>query len=402
MLLVEDSSDYATLVQRWLQDRTDKRSAFTLNWADTLESGLRRLAAGGLDVILLDLGLPDSDGAATFAAVRDHCGSTPVIVLSGADNEPLALEMIQEGAADYLVKTSCTEDLLRRALRYAVARGQASGEAERAEKRSRIISIAGCKGGTGTTTFACCLAADLRFVSEGQVLLADLDLVGRSVEFVTGVTPQYTLRDAFLNFDVLDQDMWSSIVTQNRGGPDILTAPPFPFDKSFDAADIHRLFRKIHRYYDWIVLDVGRLDPFALSVAEWSNEVMLVTTQSLASLSDCKQTVKLMRDQGRALESMSLIVNRKESLKEIPEKELQNMFGAPVRGWLPSAAFELHEALLQSRLPSASGAYRQAVTRVARRLGGLPEEKPGRLRSQLSSIAGRFRGRPHLPEASNQ
>src|SRR5271155_1141364 len=96
VLLIEDSPDYAALVQQWLSLRSD--TAFVLNWTDSLQAGLNRLKQGGLDVILLDLGLPDSRGAETFGRTKLHAAGVPVILLSGDDSEPLALQLVQEGA----------------------------------------------------------------------------------------------------------------------------------------------------------------------------------------------------------------------------------------------------------------------------------------------------------------
>jgi CheY-like chemotaxis protein len=67
VLLIEDSSDYARLVQPWLCSPGED-IAFVLNWTDSLIAGLARLAQGGIDVVLLDLGLADSDGVGTFLA----------------------------------------------------------------------------------------------------------------------------------------------------------------------------------------------------------------------------------------------------------------------------------------------------------------------------------------------
>ena len=401
VLLVEDSPEYAVLIQRWLQGKPDDSSRFTLNWTDTLESALRRLAAGGVDVILLDLGLPDSDGLATFTAVRDHCGSTPVIVLSGADSETLALRLIQDGAADYLVKTSCTEHLLRRALRYAVVRQQNSRPAESEQKRTKIIGVAGCKGGTGATTLACVLAAELRVVTEARVLLADLDLIGGSVSFVAGITPRHSLQDALLRADSLDQEMWNTIVTKRAGDLDILASPPAAWNSDLDPSSIRRLFHDIFRYYDWMVLDFGRVGQQLQCMADLPTEFILVTTQSLASLHQCKQAVKFVGDRGLLPDRLRLAVNRREPSSAISDKELQNVFGVPVICTLPEAPDDLHNALLQNRLPSASGAYRQEVNRLAREFAGLPSDKPKTLRYQLSSIADRLRRRPNEPEAAS-
>src|SRR5689334_10572198 len=99
VLLIEDNPDYAGLVQQWLSGMGEE-VAFALNWTDTLTAGLDRLARGGVDVVLLDLGLPESDGVETFLTTRAHAPGIPVIILSAADSESLALQMIHEGAED--------------------------------------------------------------------------------------------------------------------------------------------------------------------------------------------------------------------------------------------------------------------------------------------------------------
>lgn len=76
----------------------------------------------GLDVVLLDLGLPDSQGLMTFTRVRQQAPHIPIVVLSGMADEELAIQAVREGAQDYLVKGQTEAPLLVRALYYAVER----------------------------------------------------------------------------------------------------------------------------------------------------------------------------------------------------------------------------------------------------------------------------------------
>src|SRR5579871_6897112 len=93
VLLIEDDPDYAELVTQWLSPAAER---FQLSWTDSLAPGLSRLAAGNVDVVLLDLNLPDSEGLVTFTAIRKRAPGIPVIILSAADNQTLALRTIQE------------------------------------------------------------------------------------------------------------------------------------------------------------------------------------------------------------------------------------------------------------------------------------------------------------------
>ena len=77
------------------------------------------------DVILLDLGLPDSAGYETFSGIHQQAPKIPIVVLSGLEDEELAMRTVREGAQDYLVKDKLIGDLLLRSLRYSVERMRA-------------------------------------------------------------------------------------------------------------------------------------------------------------------------------------------------------------------------------------------------------------------------------------
>jgi diguanylate cyclase (GGDEF)-like protein len=97
-------------------------SGVELEWAGQLSSALERLSQGGIDLLLLDLNLPDSEGIATFERAYAFAPDVPVVVLTELDDEEVALSTVQGGAQDYLVKGETSQDLLLRSIRYAVER----------------------------------------------------------------------------------------------------------------------------------------------------------------------------------------------------------------------------------------------------------------------------------------
>jgi signal transduction histidine kinase len=101
------------------------RGLFTMTRVDHLEPALRLLGRRKFDVVLLDLGLPDSSGLETLAKVRAASPEIPVVVLAGLDDDGLALSAIQRGAQDYLAKDHLGGHLLRRTLRHAIERKRA-------------------------------------------------------------------------------------------------------------------------------------------------------------------------------------------------------------------------------------------------------------------------------------
>ena len=133
VLLIEDNPGDARLIDLTLAEHGAGR--LTLEHSATMTEGLTRLARGGIDVVLLDLSLPDSQGLDTFRIVNEMFPETPVVVLSGLDHESVALLAVQEGAQDYLVKRiDGLGELVVRSLLYAIERKR-SEEALRTAKR---------------------------------------------------------------------------------------------------------------------------------------------------------------------------------------------------------------------------------------------------------------------------
>ena len=120
VLLVEDNPGDARLIRELLAD--SRNAQFEFEWVDRLSKGLQRAPQGGVDIILLDLRLPDSNGIDTFVKIHRKAPSIPVIPLTGMDDEELAVRVVRAGAQDYLVKGEVDTNLLTSAIRYAIER----------------------------------------------------------------------------------------------------------------------------------------------------------------------------------------------------------------------------------------------------------------------------------------
>jgi len=128
ILLIEDDAGDARFIRQALADATLAYPAaptFDLTRARRLASGLKRLAPGRFDVVLLDLSLPDGQGLDALVAAQARVPQTPVIVLSDVEDRELALEAMQKGAQDCLFKGELSGNLLARAIRYAIERKRA-------------------------------------------------------------------------------------------------------------------------------------------------------------------------------------------------------------------------------------------------------------------------------------
>ena len=123
VLLIEDSEDAMLLVQYALYE--DGCGKYKLVWASCLSDGLSRVKEGGIDIVLLDLGLPEASGAVSYAKLHEAAPELPVVVLTGDTREETELSVFSKGVEDYLVKDQVSGSLLINAIETALERKKA-------------------------------------------------------------------------------------------------------------------------------------------------------------------------------------------------------------------------------------------------------------------------------------
>jgi PAS domain S-box-containing protein len=121
ILLLEDNPGDAQLVQEHLAV-SPANPRFAVEWVQTLEAAEYTLGRQSIDMVLLDLNLPDSHGLETFERIRTLAPRTPAVILTGVDDQEMGETAVREGAQDYLSKSALNEKNLNAALRYALER----------------------------------------------------------------------------------------------------------------------------------------------------------------------------------------------------------------------------------------------------------------------------------------
>ena len=137
VLLIEDNPGDARLIREFLNDAG--ADAYDVECVELLSAGLERLAGGGIDVVLLDLQLPDSLGLDTLSRVHDQAPDVPIVVFTVLGDKDLAIKAMQGGAQDYLVKDEVDGKTLERSIRYAIERKRSEQMLRESEERLRNL-----------------------------------------------------------------------------------------------------------------------------------------------------------------------------------------------------------------------------------------------------------------------
>jgi PAS domain S-box-containing protein len=199
VLLVEDNPGDARLIQDAMNE--NRLDQFSFKHASRMSEALDRLDSVGIDVILLDLGLPDCQGLETLAKACKAGHGIPVIVLTGRDDESLAMDAVRNGAEDYLVKGQAQGSAIVRSIRYSMERRLFREALKESEDRYQLMIE----------------------TSEEGVWLVDADyrtvFVNRKMASMLGHTPGAMLEQPVLSFvDPADHATMRAKIARRQNG----------------------------------------------------------------------------------------------------------------------------------------------------------------------------------------
>ena len=137
ILLIEDSIEDAVIIREMLKETT--KIPFQLTHVSRLKTGFEKLFQESFDMLLLDLNLPDSWGFDTFIRTYDQVPELPIVILSGFDDEEIAVKAVREGAQDYLIKGEIEGRLLTRSIYYAIERKKIEKQLMKTQKDLRKL-----------------------------------------------------------------------------------------------------------------------------------------------------------------------------------------------------------------------------------------------------------------------
>lgn len=347
-LLIEDNRIEAHQTQYWLKSSSDV--LIKVEWVEQLSAGLERLSEGGIDVVLLDLNLPDSCGLETFIKFQHSVSDVPVIVLTGELDEAIGITAVEQGAQVYLVKQQMDGGKLPKIVAYTVARWrtQVAARSKMLQgKSARILSFMGAKGGVGTTTVAVNVAAALA-ESGKSVILAELRPTFGDLALSLQCEPTASLFDlqAF-PVEQIDRHVLSAHLSPGPGGSRILFGSQSrKTGWDLDAKHIQAVIQGLAQLADVVILDLPAWPSPAMAVAaRLSQFVTVVASRELLSLKCGQSVVAQLRACGVSNELIgAVVIGQSDLSKAMDSSEIQSQMGCGILRLVPPAAAACSQA----------------------------------------------------------
>jgi len=337
-------------------------------WNEFLEK-LERLRP---NVVLYDVAKLQDGMEEPIRRIRAAHAPPAVFAVDASATPQRILRAIHAGAAEFLFPPMAGP--LAEALEKLgeEIRGQVDSQGH-----GRVAALVSAKGGCGTTTIAAHMAMELVGLSEGKVLLADLDLESGLVSLLMGSSTPYCLLDVIENLDRLDEHFWKGLATEGRPGVDLLGSAPAPNYKPPPTPEqMHDVVRFLRTQYAAIVLDLGRsITPILMSTIEQVDALFLVTTLEIPALQRAASMTAALLNRGYPTDHLRVILNRMPRDPDATVAELEKMIGATVLIAVPSDYPALYECYSEGRFLSASHRLSRCYADIAAHVLGVTPRK---------------------------
>jgi DNA-binding NarL/FixJ family response regulator len=376
ILLIEDNPGDARLIQEALYLAND---ASEVQWTDRLAKGLEMLELDRFDAVILDLSLPDSRGFSTFEQLHRRAPRVPVVVLTGLDDEGLALRAVREGAQDYLVKGAVKSSTILRMIRFAIernrvmdsVRGEASSKAP-----GKCIGFMSVRGGSGATTVALNAAAAL--ARQGKSVAAiELSPYRSGFSHQLRLAPRRDLADLMkLDAEHINASEMRNCLVESDFGVSLLFAPQNPADALKLYADrAAAVLRAAASLADFVIVDLASVpSPVHQTCARMCDPFLLIMEREATGLAAGKSLASLLQSWGLEKSSLAAVLITKDPMSAcVSPAEARSELGFPIAGVIPPAA----EALALS--------YRRGSPLLVVDQDSLPAESLVRLAERLTA-----------------
>lgn len=339
-------------------------------------------------VCFLDVSSDQKTAFSVLSGIAALKANLHIVVLVEEANPNLILQCLRGGAQEFLTRPF-TQEQLRHVLE-KLSRLSPSLSAE----RGRITAIIPAKGACGATTMACNLAVHYKRISEGRVLLADLDPLTGTVSFLLKLKSTYSFLDALQHADSLDADLWKGLVCTSQG-IDVLLPPENPVDSIQGLRSAAPILDFARRMYDHVVVDVGSIyGDWTVSVARAADEVLVVSTNELPSLQATARGLQYLESSGIQRHKTKLVINRFNKDAGLNKEMIEMALHTDVHHLVPSDYENVQRALLDGKVIPTTTAFGKSLLALSQGLLGKTgkEAAPAKKASSGGMFSGSLTG----------
>lgn len=297
------------------------------------------------DIVLIDLdGLSQiPDGLETLV---NRLSQSAIIVCSQCIESEFLLRLLQLNVQ--FIPLPLSQENLEAAVMQA---RQKRRQAKPAKLSSRLVALAGSRGGVGITAIATNLSIALAEQTPGRVVLVDLARPFPAVGQFLNIKEGHSIIDLIQNVDHLDLHFLENVLHKYQPNLSILLGnPDLTLSTSSCLTDkvLNKIFKTLEGYFEWIVVDLGYwIDSIYLSVVEEADVVLLLTELSIPDLQNLGRIKKLFSRYNFNLNKIKIVVNRYEKNNVLKLTDIETNFNQPIYYQLPSDYYSIADAINQ-------------------------------------------------------
>lgn len=205
------------------------------------------------------------------------------------------------------------------------------------QQRPRVVAVHGAKGGVGTTTIACNLAATLHQLTGRRVAMVDGDLLGGDAGVLFDLPASRTMAELLPELAELDAESVDSYFIQHSSGVHVLLTPKeLQRAEGIQAADVQRALNGLRPYFDYQIVDTpSYFLPVTMAVMDEADLIILVVTPELAALRNAARFLRLVAQLGIPSEKVLLVANRADAGRQITPDVLAEHLLQPIAMTIP-------------------------------------------------------------------
>jgi pilus assembly protein CpaE len=341
VLIVDDVSETRENVRKLLQFESD---VDVVGVARTGKEAIQLSQELNPDVVLMDINMPDMDGIAATEAIRSRQPVVQVVILSVQGDQNYMRRAMLAGARDFLTKPPMGDELIS-----AIRRAGQMAQSERSKNvqvqalptlgnigavatygvpRGKVVVIYSPKGGAGSTTLAVNLALTLHN-EDTPVALVDGNLQFGDVAVFVNEQGKNTIVDLAPRAEELDPEIVEEVMIKHpTSGLHILAAPSRPeYAEKVSSGQFSKVLEYLRQLYAYVVVDTSAyLNDITLAAIDTSDLIVLITTQDIPSIKNCRLALDLLQTMGIDRERILFVMNRFDKRINItPERVTENL-----------------------------------------------------------------------------